>query len=86
MRRRPAARLCEARHLGIFLAVGRRSKVYDETQVCENLRLLHTAGMSITLRAYPCGHEISPQMLSNLDAWIIEQITSANAKADAVSA
>ncbi len=72
----PLARLPEARQLAIFLAAGRRSSVYGEKQVCEDLRLLHTAGMSVTLRAYPCGHEISPQMLSDVDAWIIEQITS----------
>jgi phospholipase/carboxylesterase len=78
----PLSRLSEARHLGIFLGVGRRSTVYNETRVCENLRLLHTAGMSITLRAYPCGHEIAPQMLTDIDAWIIEQITSGRAPAD----
>jgi phospholipase/carboxylesterase len=78
----PLARLPEARQLAIFLGVGRRSPVYTETQVCEDLRLLHTAGMSITLRAYPCGHEISPQMLSDIDAWIIEQITSGKSPAD----
>jgi phospholipase/carboxylesterase len=82
----PLARLPEARQLAIFLGIGRRGQVYDEAQVCENLRLLHTAGMSITLRAYPCGHEISPQMLSDVDAWIIEQITSAKRKADAATA
>ena len=38
--------------------------------------------MSITLRAYPCGHEIAPQMLSDIDAWIIEQITSGKSQAD----
>ncbi len=82
----PLARLPEARQLAIFLGVGRRGQVYDEAQVCENLRLLHTAGMSITLRAYPCGHEISPQMLSDVDAWIIEQITSGRPKADTATA
>jgi phospholipase/carboxylesterase len=80
--RAPLARLSEARQLAIFLAVGRRSQVYEESQVCENLRLLHTAGMSITLRAYPCGHEISPGMLSDVDAWIIEQVMSDKAKTD----
>jgi len=72
----PLSRLPEARQLAIFLAVGRRSKVFGEAQVCDNLRLLHTAGMSITLRLYGCGHEISTQMLADVDAWIIEQITS----------
>ncbi len=80
----PLARLPEARQLAILLGVGRRSQVYNEAQVCDDLRLLHTAGMSITLRAYPCGHEIAPQMLSDVDAWIIEQITSGK-KADAAT-
>ena len=72
----PLSRLPEARQVSIFLASGRRSTIYGEKQVCDDLRLLHTAGMSITLRLYPCGHELSPQMLSDVDRWIIEQITA----------
>ena len=75
------SRLPEARQLAVFLAAGRRSTVYGEQQVCDDLRLLHTAGMSITLRLYPCGHELSPQMLSDVDRWIIEQITASKAQA-----
>ena len=75
----PLSRLPEARQLAVFLATGRRSPVYGEPQVCDDLRLLHTAGMSITLRLYPCGHELSPQMLSDVDRWIIEQITAGKA-------
>ncbi len=82
----PLARLSEARQLAIFLAVGRRSNVYDQAQVCEDLRLLHSAGMSIMLRVYPCGHEISPGMLSDADAWIIDQITSRKPQAEPASA
>ncbi len=78
----PLSRLPEARQLAVFLAAGRRSTVYGEEQVCDDLRLLHTAGMSITLRLYPCGHELSPQMLSDVDRWIIEQITASKAQAD----
>ncbi len=78
----PMSRLPEARQLAVFLASGRRSTVYGEEQVCDDLRLLHTAGMSITLRLYPCGHELSPQMLSDVDRWIIEQITASKVKAD----
>jgi phospholipase/carboxylesterase len=70
------AKLPEARQLPVFLAAGRRSSQYGEAEVCGDLRLLHTAGVSITLRLYPCGHEISPQMLSDMDRWIIDQITS----------
>jgi phospholipase/carboxylesterase len=68
--------------LAVFLAAGRHSTVYNEQRVCDDLRLLHTAGMSITLRLYPCGHELSPQMLADVDRWIIEQITAGKAEAD----
>ena len=70
------AKLPEARQLPVLLAAGRRSSLYGEAEVCADLRLLHTAGMSITLRLYPCAHELSPQMLSDVDRWIMEQITS----------
>ena len=79
----PLSRLPEARQLAVFLAAGRRSAIYDEQQVCGDLRLLHTAGMSITLRLYGCGHEIAPQMLSDVDHWIIEQVEAGKAQASA---
>ncbi len=71
----PLGRLVEARRLPIFLAVGRDSATYPSSLVCDNLRLLHAAGMSITLRQYPCGHELTPQMLRDVDRWVIEQVT-----------
>lgn len=73
------ANLVAARRLPIFLAAGRQSTVYPSDQVCANLRLLHSAGMSITLRQYPCAQELCEQMLRDIDRWIIEQITSASA-------
>ncbi len=71
----PFGQLTEARRLQVFLAVGRDSPRYEAPEVCDNLRLLHTAGMSVTLRQYPCGHELSPQMLRDMDRWLIEQVT-----------
>lgn len=71
----PLRCLAEARRLQVFLAAGRDSLRYPAAAVCDDLRLLHAAGMSVTLRQYPCGHELSPQMLRDVDRWIIEQIT-----------
>jgi phospholipase/carboxylesterase len=65
-----------ARRVPVFLAAGRTSAQYPVVEVCEHLRLLHSAGMSITLRQYPCGHELSRQMLVDLDRWIIDQVTA----------
>jgi phospholipase/carboxylesterase len=73
--RTPFGNLAAARQLPLFLATGRGSQEYPAAQVCDDLRLLHTAGLSITLRQYPCGQELAPQMLADVDRWIIEQIT-----------
>ncbi len=66
----------EARRLAVFLAVGRDSLEYPPTAACDDLRLFHAAGLSVTLRQYPLGQELSPQILRDIDRWIIEQITS----------
>jgi len=78
--RTPFSNLVAARRLGFFVATGRGSLEYPAEQVCEDLRLLHTAGLSITLRQYPCGQELMPQMLADVDRWIIEQITTPRAE------
>ncbi len=72
----PFGNLTQARRLPLFLAVGRDSREYPSEAVCEDLRLFHTAGLSITLRQYPCDHELCAQMLADMDRWIIEQITA----------
>jgi phospholipase/carboxylesterase len=70
----PFHRLTDARRLPVFLAVGRDSREYPPDTACEDLRLLHAAGMSIILRQYPCGQELTEQMLRDVDRWIMEQI------------
>ena len=69
----PLEHLVEARRLPLLLAVGRYSEAYPSDEVCQNLRLLHTAGMSLMLRQYPSGHELTPQMLGDLNRWIMEE-------------
>jgi phospholipase/carboxylesterase len=82
----PFGNLIAARRLGVFLASGRASNDYPAAHVCEDLRLLHTAGLSVTLRQYPCGQELMPQMLSDVNRWVMEQINPrpvADAETDA---
>ncbi len=74
----PLRQLNLARRIPIFLAVGRDSHLYSPEHACDDLRLFHTAGMSITLRQYPCAHQLAPQTLRDVDRWIIEQITPAS--------
>lgn len=71
---RPLARLHEARRLNVLLAAGRQSRDYPEHEVCDHLRLLHAAGISLNLRLYPCGDEVTTDMLADMDRWIMEQV------------
>lgn len=71
----PLGRILHARRVPVFLACGRESRSYPTSRVCENLRLLHAAGMSVSLRQYPCAQEIAPAMLSDMDRWMMELVT-----------
>ncbi len=71
---RPFCQLDRARRLPIFMAVGRDSREFSPAEACENLKLFHSAGMSVSLRQYPCGHQLAPQMLADVDRWVMEQI------------
>ena len=72
----PLLRLAEARRVPVFLACGRESQKFPTAVVCENLKLFHSAGMQVALRQYPCGHQMSPLMLADMDRWIMEQIAT----------
>lgn len=71
----PLAQFEQIRRLSMFLAVGRDSVTYSPEMACDDLRLFHSAGISITLRQYPCGQQLAPQMLRDMDRWIIDEIT-----------
>ncbi len=70
----PLAKLHTVRRLPLFVAACRNGSYYPTQQVCNNLRLFHSAGMSITLREYPGEDGLSQRMLSDVDRWIMEQI------------
>ena len=74
------SKLPAARRLEIFLAAGRQGDEYPTATLCDNLRLLHCAGMSVTVRQYPSMREMTPTMLADVDRWLIERITAAKAQ------
>jgi phospholipase/carboxylesterase len=75
----PLAELNAVRSIPLFVAASRQGRFFPTEEVCDNLRLFHSAGMSITLREYPGGDGLSPQMLADVDRWIMEQIASPSA-------
>ena len=74
----PLFRVGAARELPVFLAHGRQGISYGEEQVCKDLRLLHAAGISVTLRQYPCSDELTSRMLSDLDVWLMDIVNGAS--------
>lgn len=71
----PLGQLADSRRLPLFVAQGRDSESYPIGMACDELRLFHTAGLSVTVRQYPCGDEVNTQMLKDMDCWIMEQVT-----------
>jgi phospholipase/carboxylesterase len=73
--RAPLAQLHNVRRLEVFIACCRAGSLYPTETVCHDLRLLHTAGMSVILREYPGDDALTPQMLADIDRWLMEQVT-----------
>ncbi|MEX2113773.1 MAG: PHB depolymerase family esterase [Pirellulales bacterium] len=71
---RPLARYQAPRRMHVFLAAGREGRDYSEVRICRDLRLFHAASMSVCMRLYPCGDEVTTCMLSDMDRWIMEQV------------
>ena len=78
-RHAPLAQLHRARSLKLLIAHCRDSQAYPIDRVCQELTLFHAAGIAINLRQYPCEDELTTQMLHDLDAWLMEQVTGVGA-------
>lgn len=72
----PLRQWMRCRDLPVFWGHCRKSLEFGEEQLCAQLKLLHVAGFSVTLRQYPNGDELPTQMLTDLDRWIMEMIES----------
>ena len=70
----PLSQLRDIRHLPLLLAQGRDSELYPMDVSCDELRLFHAASLHVTLRQYPCGDELTTQMLHDMDTWMMERI------------
>lgn len=71
----PLSRLLEAREIPVFWSHYRKSERFAEQSLCEGLSLLHTAGFQMTLRQYPTDDSGCQQVYSDLNHWLMEQVT-----------
>ena len=78
----PFSKLGQCRFVEVFWAHCRNSIEFPEPELCQQLRMLHAAGFSTTLRQYPCGdrqiedHDRRFDPLGDLNRWIMSDIES----------
>lgn len=66
--------LDNARRLSVLLSSACEGLRYSAKRVTHDLRLLHAAGIPVTLRQYPCGDKLNRSMLADVNCWIMEQV------------
>jgi phospholipase/carboxylesterase len=71
---RPLRQINQLRRVPCLLAMSRDSQVYPQARACSDLRLLHSAGCTVALRQYPGSDELTRDMLSDMDRWLMELV------------
>jgi phospholipase/carboxylesterase len=64
------------RYPSVFFGAGENSPVCSSAAVCDVLRICCTAGIDVLVREYPCGQELVPAMLQDLNRWMMEIVCS----------
>jgi phospholipase/carboxylesterase len=70
----PMRRVNELRRVPCLLATSRDHRRYPANRVSSDLRLLHSAGCTVALRQYPGAHDLTDNMLADMDRWLMELI------------
>jgi phospholipase/carboxylesterase len=71
----PLLRLPEVRKLRVLIGHGIANALAPLALAMQDFRLLYTAGLDIRVHTYPTNHRIHPQMLRDVDRWIMGQIS-----------
>ncbi|MCA9234605.1 MAG: hypothetical protein KDA44_04010 [Planctomycetales bacterium] len=69
----PLARVNDARELPLLIASTQECSLYPDQRVAADLRLLHSAGFTLALRHYPGDCDLTTEMLSDVDRWVMAQ-------------
>lgn len=77
----PLRRLNELRRLPLFIASGSESELYPQSAICQDLKLFHSAGLSVDVRQYPCEDELTTVMLADVNRWVMDHVCGAKASA-----
>ena len=74
---KPLSLWSQCREVPVFWAHNRKSHDFGQDQLCEQLRLLHIAGFSVTLRQYPSDDCLQTKTMMDMNNWIMEMIQTA---------
>jgi phospholipase/carboxylesterase len=69
----PLLRLPQVRQLRIIIGHGIANSIVPLTMARADFRLFYTAGLDVRLTTYPTTHRLHPDMLRDVNRWIIER-------------
>ncbi len=72
----PLLRLPEARQLRVLIGHGIANAVVPLSMARQDYRLLYTAGLDVEMNTYPTTHRLHPDMLRDINRWVINAISS----------
>jgi phospholipase/carboxylesterase len=70
---RPLLRYPEIRDLRVFIGHGIANAVLPMSLALNDCKLLYTAGLSVEMHTYPSTHRLHPDMLRDINRWIIRR-------------
>ena len=70
---RPLLRLPEVRSMQVFIGHGIANSVVPASMVKADQRLLYAAGMDVEMHSYPTNHRLHPDMMRDVNRWIIRR-------------
>ena len=81
---KPLLNLQPARGLKTLWMYGEEDQECGVQQVCKTLPVMHAAGLDVDIRQYPCGKELLANMLTDMNAWVMGQITPQSVENDVI--
>ena len=73
-RGRPLLRLPESRKLRVFIGHGIANAFAPLAEARRDFRLFYAAGMPVRMHTYPTTHRLHPDMLRDINRWVIKTI------------
>jgi phospholipase/carboxylesterase len=72
----PLFRLPEIRQLRVLICHGIANVFVPLSSAQKDFRLLYTAGLPVRMHTYPATHRLHPDMLRDVDRWIMETVNA----------